>query len=296
MVRPLEGELFYPLAACIAADTQLTLAQKVVWAYLRFVESPDGPAVVGVRAIARACDVDRKTAERAIARLVDRRLLVRVRRGLMARSGAFGEAASYRTILPVRCVGVLPTSPRKGRPVYADASRGGMSTSQGQKADASVGKKCPLSKNKTLKKEERAADAAASPSVDQSDNDLERLVLYTFHGIATPKQRSAAVNAADEALRLGATCPLLAHAVRSRKAKEEKPWKRIEEAGKRTKNLVDRARKAWPDFRGTSLDELLTATAPGGLLYDTDRLKENRTLQLEIDTWRQQATCWPRGA
>jgi hypothetical protein len=141
-------------------------------------------------------------------------------------------------------------------------------------------------------------------------NDVDRVIAFAFPGGCSEKQRAAVVNAIANAVRQGASYPLLAHAVRSPKAQEETPWERIEEAGKRTAALLDKARYVWPPFKGETFLDLLkhmpenwrpkpVAKREGETemaFSERERRTTGELLPLAeaIDAWRQQATTWPK--
>jgi hypothetical protein len=142
-------------------------------------------------------------------------------------------------------------------------------------------------------------------------NDVDRVIAFAFPGGASEKQRAAVGNAITNAIRQGASYPLLAHAVGSPKAQGETPWERIEEAGKRTAALLASARHAWPDFKGEALLDLLTHIPPGWkpapvaasegeresvFSARKRKAKEQRDSAREIDAWREQAAEWPKVA
>jgi hypothetical protein len=143
------------------------------------------------------------------------------------------------------------------------------------------------------------------------DTDPDRVISYAFPGGASEKQRAAVMNAIANAVRQGASYPLLAHAVRSPKAEGDTPWGRIEDAGKRTAALLDKARYVWPPFKGETFLDLLKHMHEGwrpkpvakreGETEMAFSERERRTtgellpLAEAIDAWRKQATTWPDG-
>ncbi|MCX5653708.1 MAG: hypothetical protein NTY65_03535 [Planctomycetota bacterium] len=142
-------------------------------------------------------------------------------------------------------------------------------------------------------------------------NDVDRVIGFAFPGGSSEKQRAAVINAIANAVRQGASYPLLAHAVISSKAQEETPWERIEEAGKRTTALLGKARYVWAEtFKGETLMDLLKYMPQGWkpkpvvrreAELESDFLTRQQgasvvaNLAAEIDAWREQATTWPDG-
>jgi hypothetical protein len=126
-------------------------------------------------------------------------------------------------------------------------------------------------------------------NANDNGNNVERLLAFAFPSGKPPETaRATCIDRIAEAVRLGATYPLLAYAVRSPKAKGSKPWERIEAAGQRVRELIDRA-KDEIGFRGETLAALLEYVPVNG-----KALKERAELfQTELRGWRKQATEWP---
>ena len=92
-----------------------------------------------------------------------------------------------------------------------------------------------------------------------------------------------------EAERLGASHPLMAHAVQSRTFGKVDPWKRVEEAGRKCQEVACLARSY--GFAGNTILELLAwceTWEPTGLT--------ERALGGKILAFRVQATTWPGDA
>jgi hypothetical protein len=123
-----------------------------------------------------------------------------------------------------------------------------------------------------------------APREQRHDDGDDRLISFAFPGGASEKQRAATVNAIANAIRQGASYPLLAHAVISSKVEGDTPWERIENAGRRTAGLLSTARWTWPDFKGGTLLELLE---------HADRTQKVDQLAWELGGWRKQVVEWP---
>jgi hypothetical protein len=120
-------------------------------------------------------------------------------------------------------------------------------------------------------------------------NDVDRLLAFAFPSGKPPEKALAAcMDRIAEAMRLGATYPLLAHAVISPKAKGSTPWERITAAGERVRELIDRA-KAEIAFPGDTLAALLEYVPVNGRPSN----ETAECFQKELRGWRRQATKWP---
>jgi hypothetical protein len=143
----------------------------------------------------------------------------------------------------------------------------------------------------------------------ENGNDVDRVIAFAFPGGPSEKQQAAVINAIGNATRQGASYPLLAHAVISPKAQGKTPWERIEEAGKRTAALLEKARSIWSDFKGETLLDLLKHMRQGWKPKPVVRREGESEIAFserqqgasvvgdlarEIDAWREQATEWPK--
>jgi hypothetical protein len=121
--------------------------------------------------------------------------------------------------------------------------------------------------------------------------DIERILRHTFPS-AHPNEKAVAacLDRIGEALRLGATCELLAWAVQSKKAQGKTPWDRFQEAGERAADLLSRARRCWPACSNLqTIGELLVAVSENYV----PRNGKERGLIPDVQAWRQLATQWP---
>jgi len=281
--------LFYDDA--ILRRDGLSRAERDVLAVVANYAKRSGLAYASVGTYARRIRMSDRYTRAILRRLEAKGLIVAVG----DKAGGNRRTVPYRVVLDSDGHGTQTNSEGEQTDALPGTGAPGNPEQSGSQPGSSVPPK--LKDIRPSREEERQprSTEALGPSSHEDTNaaDMDRLVAFAFRGGASPNQRRAVINAGAEAIRLGATCHLLAHAVISPKAKGQKPWERIEEAGRRTKDLLDRTRAALQDFSGMSLTELLTVTAPRGQLRTDDLVKEHKKLFGELDAWRQQATIWP---
>jgi len=148
----------------------------------------------------------------------------------------------------------------------------------------------------TLRSTPRSKERAPSADTKASLDDLGRLLSLSFPSGNPPSgARSALIDRAAEAIRRGATWPLLAWAVVSTKSKASKPWERVAEAGEQAAALLSDARRCFarfaPPFVGRTLADLATYEPPGLERFEAEH--PARRMAARIEAWREQATEWP---
>jgi hypothetical protein len=149
-------------------------------------------------------------------------------------------------------------------------------------------------------REREGAGPVAQPAPDPQTDDekLQRILSLSFSsGLPPETAKAAVIDQTAEAIRLGATYQLIAHACKSPKANGSTPWQRIKECGQKVKQLLWDARNDStgmdPPFRGHTLAEL----APW-----IDTVKPNERYPQEfldrflspMRAWKTQATTWPQ--
>jgi hypothetical protein len=158
-----------------------------------------------------------------------------------------------------------------------------------------------------------AAGTSAPEKKPNNGNDVDRVISYAFPGGASEKQQAAVINAVANAVRLGASYPLLAHAAVDPAAQRQPPWICLEKRGKEVAGLLTEARRVWPPdnphgFKGNTFLDLLKHMPEGWrpkpvtrrdgehevtFLDRQHKTEELADLAERIDAWREQALNWP---
>jgi len=281
------------LPAAIRKRPDLSSDAKVAWQVMAHLQqTPVDPLEMTQGELASEMGIPRRSLQRALEELK--------RAELLDVYGPRGATRLYQIRLPgdsVGCANLAQVGAETRARTAQDPRQDGAATRARTAQDPrQVGAEQITS---TLRKQERGPlpSASASDSIEKQstaslDGDGERLVAIAFPGGASEKQRAAVLNAAAEALRLGASMPLLAHAVRSRKANGVKPWERIEDAGHRARDLLGRASAVLAtDFEGASLADVYEYLAGGGQIQ-----KGAGEVKRDLRAWRSQVMAWPESA
>jgi hypothetical protein len=153
----------------------------------------------------------------------------------------------------------------------------------------------------TEEREEATAPEAPRPS------DEERLLSLSFpSGRPTETARAAVIDRAYEAIRQGATWPLLGWAAKSPNLLADKPWHRIAEAGERTAQLLQRLRQAsagktftrkdgetYTAFVGRTLLDALAWPPHRWTFASGEALDVFKAVCVELRGYERQAREWP---